>query len=334
MLKQISVGEMMDHIALCTVLVLFMFISGLMSYDLNHKRYMNSEMNEKDQFLQENEDMTKAEENLNSNFFEGDILTTPEQMKAINQLIFHHTHDGSKSVEKPYTRGLVKDMRRIWPQGIVYYKISDSLPSDRQQMIKDAIEHWKQRTCLQFKERTDEKDYVNFQLGPGCASYVGRIERGGQRLVVGPQCKLGNIIHEIGHAIGFFHEMSRPDRDEFVKIISKNILPNRHRNFLKYSNSIIDSRGVPYDYKSIMHYSKLHFSKDPAGNKQTIVPKDPTAEIGQRDGLSPDDIKQAKILYSCGNNMVDGFGQRQDPSSPDDNMGENGNMDGNMGVED
>ena len=81
-----------------------------------------------------------------------------------------------------------------------------------------------------------------------------------------------------------------------------------------------------------MHYSRLHFSKDPAGNKETIVPKDSTAEIGQRDGLSPYDIKQAKILYSCGNNMVDGIGQ--DSLSPDNNMGENGGMDGNMGVED
>ena len=68
-----------------------------------------------------------AEENLNSNLFEGDILTTPKQMKAINHLIFHHAHDSAKSVEKPYIRGLVKSMRRTWPQRIVYYKISDSL---------------------------------------------------------------------------------------------------------------------------------------------------------------------------------------------------------------
>ena len=58
-----------------------------------------------------------------------------------------------------------------------------------------------------------------------CSSYVGRIG-GKQEITVGNKkhrCKLGNIIHEIGHAVGFFHEQSRPDRDDFVKIVKENI---------------------------------------------------------------------------------------------------------------
>ena len=57
-----------------------------------------------------------------------------------------------------------------------------------------------------------------------CASYVGLIKKGGQKLTVGPSCKLGNIIHEIGHAIGFYHEMARPDRDKYVKVKWENIM--------------------------------------------------------------------------------------------------------------
>ncbi|XP_028414987.1 zinc metalloproteinase nas-10-like [Dendronephthya gigantea] len=293
-------------------LFVFLFLNGSMSYDLNHKRQID-EMVEGNEMLLEGEDLAKAEENLNSDFFEGDILTTPEQMRKINKLLLHH-HDttdaadtdvsDTNSAERPDTRGLIRNLRRTWPSGMVYYEIGGDLDPRREQIIEEAMDHWRQRTCLKFARRTNQKDYVHFQSGAGCASFVGRIG-GSQRLVFGKQCKLGNIIHEIGHAIGFFHEMARPDRDKFVKINWKYILPGRQRNFLKFTEATINSRGVDYDYRSIMHYSRLHFTKSRAGNLETIVPRIKGAPfIGQRIGLSVLDIKQAKLLYNCDGNVA------------------------------
>ena len=66
----------------------------------------------------------------------------------------------------------------------------------------------------------------------------------------------GTVIHELGHAIGFHHEQTRPDRDDHVTVVIENIIPKNLFNFRKYNDRIINTYGVPYDYKSIMHYGQ------------------------------------------------------------------------------
>jgi hypothetical protein len=64
--------------------------------------------------------------------------------------------------------------------------------------------------------------------------------------------------HEIGHALGLFHEQSRADRDNFITINWANIRPGKEHNFLTYAQE-----GLPgvefgdFDYNSIMLYESM-----------------------------------------------------------------------------
>jgi hypothetical protein len=72
---------------------------------------------------------------------------------------------------------------------------------------------------------------------------------GRQVLSLGNGCiQKGIIIHEMMHAVGFFHEQSRTDRDNFITIMWSNIQPGMQGQFEKYSPVTIQTLGSEYDY--------------------------------------------------------------------------------------
>src|SRR6185369_5696037 len=71
----------------------------------------------------------------------------------------------------------------------------------------------------------------------------------------------GTVKHEMLHALGFFHEQSRVDRDQFINVNSQCIASSSSQFSIR--NESLDLG--PYDYKSIMHYNSWAYcKKDPA----------------------------------------------------------------------
>lgn len=64
----------------------------------------------------------------------------------------------------------------------------------------------------------------------------------------------GTIAHEVGHAIGFWHEQSRPDRDDYILIHKHNVTAGKLYNFDKRTWGEIVTLNIPYDLGSDMHY--------------------------------------------------------------------------------
>ncbi|MEJ1276392.1 tolloid-like [Cricetulus griseus] len=200
-------------------------------------------------------------------------------------------------------RATTSRTERIWPGGVIPYVIGGNFTGSQRAIFKQAMRHWEKHTCVTFVERTDEESFIVFSYRTcGCCSYVGRRGGGPQAISIGKNCdKFGIVAHELGHVVGFWHEHTRPDRDQHVTIIRENIQPGQEYNFLKMEAGEVSSLGETYDFDSIMHYARNTFSRGVF--LDTILPRRddngvrPT--IGQRVRLSQGDIAQARKLYKC-----------------------------------
>ncbi|XP_077966090.1 uncharacterized protein LOC120336056 [Styela clava] len=232
-------------------------------------------------------------------FFQGDMKIASTNMRLVNRMF------GYEIPDEPLARGLTSNEEFYWPgssDGMVYipYVLDGSLPSGHKEIIIEAMEQYRQKTCIRFRKQTTERNYINILNKGGCWSYIGRVG-GGQHLSLGTNCgHLGVIEHELMHALGFFHEQSRPDRDQYVRIKHENIQRGREKNFDKQDASKVRPLTTKYDLGSVMHYSELAFSMNGKKTIEVIGGTTSGVRVGQRDGFSAIDLQEINEAYCSG----------------------------------
>ncbi|XP_027142006.1 meprin A subunit beta isoform X2 [Larimichthys crocea] len=226
--------------------------------------------------IESDEDLDLAVINKGLDLFDGDIMQTKTRVP----------------------RNAILNRKHLWDNP-VHYVLDDLLTMNAKGVILQAFEQFRLKSCIDFKPRMAEEYYLSITDLKGCFSSVSRLYKDGQIVSIGERCdRLGIVEHEILHALGLYHEQSRYDRDDYITIMWENINYEYKGNFKKLSPSLTTTFNAPYDYMSVMHYGKNHFSSN---SKNTIVTKLPEYQdrIGQRMEMSPTDVYKLNRLYNC-----------------------------------
>ncbi|PKQ68173.1 hypothetical protein BZG01_05350 [Labilibaculum manganireducens] len=262
--------------------------------------------------------------------WEGDILLSPTQLKALNDsgTIFIEAIENpapitslnpvtnlpvslsSENGEQTKALGIYPTAYNLW--AMVRFTYNANLTSTQKYYIKVALLDIESRTNIRFYNATGQPTvdptygfaypYVDFTaIGDEdtSSSYVGRI--GGRQQISLADFAFSYwssrvIEHEILHACGMLHEQCRKDRDNYVTIDWSNLTSSGEAQFTKRTSNyyMIGS----YDFNSIMGYpSKTDSQSAVVSTSEPMYTKKDGSYITQGSIPSDLDRRWVNTLY-------------------------------------
>ncbi|KFB39558.1 AGAP008510-PA-like protein [Anopheles sinensis] len=257
-----------------------------------------------------------------------------------HELGYGHYYEGDIMLPEPSGEdrlSLSEDQTStLWPNAVVPYQFvpgnfseysmyalpsqveSDTgnvlLPAPREMlMIERSMQVFHAKTCVRFVPNPTAPYYVTIINRPsGCYSSLGRKLDNSRNMMnlQTPACLTrGTPIHEMMHILGFLHEMSRPDRDDYIRINRDALKPEFqtdqffNANFGKRVRNV-ETYNISYDYGSIMHYSRYAGAQNPKYPvMENLQPYD-QADFGNTT-LNPSDIAAINYRYCRSQSSLD-----------------------------
>uniref|UniRef100_A0A182T4L3 Metalloendopeptidase n=1 Tax=Anopheles maculatus TaxID=74869 RepID=A0A182T4L3_9DIPT len=189
-------------------------------------------------------------------YYQGDIMLPSDTHQSQDRLSIAEEHTST-----------------VWPNAIVpYYITPNDFKPQEIRIIEESMNVFHAKTCVRFVPRTpDTPYYVTITNRPaGCYASVGRALDNSQNVMnlQAPACLAGGTpMHEMMHILGYLHEVSRPDRDDYI-YVNRSALEPRYQtdsfyrnNFAKYERDV-ETYSIDYNYGSIMHYTRFAGAKD------------------------------------------------------------------------
>ena len=196
-----------------------------------------------------------------------------------------------------------------WPGGVVPYEFNTNVSGLNQSRVLAAFAILEPLANVDFVPRAGEPDFLHIRADSINQSTSIGYQAGQTTIRISSWTTQGTVIHEFLHALGFYHEQSRPDRTSFVDVFAGNIQMGSEGNFSVALGSL---RAGPYDFSSLMHYPPCAFSTNCAPNSnclcsagtETILPKPAyssfLSQMGQRTAITTLDIHGLRALYPFG----------------------------------
>jgi hypothetical protein len=225
--------------------------------------------------------------------FEGDIILSDEQAEFLIER-------GKKKSEIETQSTFKNEFVSLWPGGIVYYSI-DADFLDRSRVTNAIATIQNSNSGVTFVERTNQPNYIQFKNTNdstiGGSSELGMT--GGQQIILissPSNADTGSAIHEILHALGFFHEQSRADRNNYIVVYPQNIVSKYQSQFNTYLQDGINGIEIgTFDFDSIMLYPSTAFITSSGVYSMTKLDGSPF--FAQRSHLSAGDIEGIRYRY-------------------------------------